>query len=311
MHVIGIDAGGSNTVCLVADEHGKIVGEGRGGGANLQTYGEREVENVLRRVIESAIGSHTVHVAAICLGVAGVDRPADADVVRDIIRRIGCEAPTVVVNDALVALVAGVGHDPGVVMVAGTGSIVYGRNGAGQAARAGGWGPVLGDEGGGFWIGRAALTAVTRHADGRGPATELTDLLLRHLGVSSASHLIREVYSHDPYRTATARMAELVQKAAEMGDRVALDILSRAAEELTVAAASVVKRLGLQDTAFTTILSGGAFRSIPRLIDSVVARMAHVAPHSSVRMLDVEPAVGAVRLSLAALRGSVNIPAYV
>jgi N-acetylglucosamine kinase-like BadF-type ATPase len=311
MHVIGIDAGGTNTVCLVADEHGNIVGEARGSGANLQTYGEREMEKVLRRVIDGAIGNRNLYPAALCLGVAGVDRPADADVVRDIIRRLGFDSPAVIVNDALIALVAGVGHDPGVVIVAGTGSIVYGRNAAGQAARAGGWGPVLGDEGGGFWIGRAALAAVTRHADGRGPATELTDVLLGHLGVSSAAHLIREVYSHDPYRTATARMAQLVQQAADRGDRVALDILDRAAAELTLATESVVKRLGLRETPYTTILSGGAFRSVPSLVNHVTSRMAQVAPRSVVRLLDVEPAIGAVRLALAATRGEVSIPAYV
>ena len=92
-----------------------------------------------------------------CLGVAGVDREDDDQIVRGIMRRLGFRTHALVVNDALVALVAGVGDDPGVVLIAGTGSIAYGVNQDGFAARAGGWGYVLGDEGSGYWIGRQAL----------------------------------------------------------------------------------------------------------------------------------------------------------
>ena len=92
--------------------------------------------------------------------------------------RIGYKARILVVNDALIALQAGVGDAPGIVIVSGTGSIAYGRNDRGEASRAGGWGYVLGDEGSGYWIGRLALRAVVRHADGRGRATSLTPRLL-------------------------------------------------------------------------------------------------------------------------------------
>ena len=181
MHVLGIDAGGTKTVCLLADEHGNTLGQGRGPGANLQAVGELEVEKVLHRVMEDTIGSRDVRPEAICLGIAGVDRPSDAQAVEGIMRRIGFKTRTVVVNDALVALVAGAGEVAGVVIVAGTGSIAYGVDTTGRAARSGGWGYLLGDEGGGFWIGRAALAAVVRAFDGRGPATRLTDLVLAEI----------------------------------------------------------------------------------------------------------------------------------
>ena len=131
--------------------------------------------------MEEAIGDLDVRPAAICLGIAGVDRPDDARVVREIMKRIGYKAKVLVVNDALVALEAGAPDQPGVVVIAGTGSIAYGRNEQNQAARAGGWGYMLGDEGSGYWIGRAALRAVLREADRRGPATQLTGLLLQLL----------------------------------------------------------------------------------------------------------------------------------
>jgi len=137
-YVIGIDAGGTKTVCLLADEHGRVIAEGRGAGANLQTAGELAVEKVLHGVMEAAIGDRPIVPAAICLGIAGVDRDDEMQTVKAIMRRIGYKSRTLVVNDALIALVAGAGDAPAIVIIAGTGSIGYGRNGSGEAARAGG-----------------------------------------------------------------------------------------------------------------------------------------------------------------------------
>lgn len=311
MHVLGIDAGGTKTVCLLADESGSVIAEARGGGANLQSVGELEVEKVLYAVMEAALAEHDVRPAAICLGIAGVDRPEDADAVRSIMRRIGYKARVLVVNDALVALVAGAGDEPAVVIVAGIGSIAYGRNPAGQAARSGGWGYLLGDEGGGFWIGRSALAAVVRQFDGRGPATQLTEMVLRQMALASPTELIHAIYYRDLHRHAIAGLAAVVQQAADAGDAVAADILSRAGSELTSAAASVITRLGMRGDAFLTILAGGIFRGVPWLTRDVEARLSEVAPRSSVNVLHVEPAVGAVRLALAAARGGATVPPYV
>lgn len=311
MHVLGIDAGGTRTVCLLADDRGQVVAEARGGGANLQSAGELEVEKVLHHVMEAALGDYDILPAAICLGIAGVDRPADAEAVRGIMRRIGFKTHTLVVNDALVALAAGAGDDPGVVIVAGTGSIAYGRDAGGRAARAGGWGYLLGDEGGGFWIGRAALSAVVRQFDGRGPATLLTGMVLSHMRLASPTELIHEIYYRDLHRHAIAGLAALVQRATDAGDAVASQILSRAGAELAAAAASVVSRLGMRGETFPTILAGGIFHGVLWLTKDVTARLSEVAPRSEVRLLDVEPAVGAVRLALAAARGTVRIPSYV
>ncbi len=311
MHVLGIDAGGTKTVCLLADEDGHVLAEARGSGANLQSAGELEVEKVLHQVMEAALAQHDVRPAATCLGIAGVDRPGDAEAVRGIMRRIGFKTRTLVVNDALIALVAGAGDEPGVVVVAGTGSIAYGRNAAGQAARAGGWGYLLGDEGGGFWIGRAALSAVVRQFDGRGPATLLTGMVLQHMRLASPTELIHEIYYRDLQRHATAGLAALVQEATDAGDAVAAQILVRAGGELAAAAASVITRLGMRGEAFPIVLAGGIFRGVPWLMGDVATRLSEVAPRSTARLLDVEPAVGAVRLALAAARGEVKIPSYV
>jgi len=311
MHVLGIDAGGTKTVCLLASETGKVLAKARGGGANLQSAGELEVEKVLHHVMEAALSQHDVRPDAICLGIAGVDRPADADAVRGIMHRIGFKTPTLVVNDALVALVAGAGDEPGVVVVAGTGSIAYGRNAAGQAARAGGWGYLLGDEGGGFWLGRSALSAVVRQYDGRGPATVLTAMVLEHMRLASPTELIHEIYYRDVQRHAIAGLASLVQRAADAGDAVAAQILKRAGTELAAAAASVITRLGMRGETFPTLLAGGIFHGVPRLKGDVEAHLSEAEPRSVVRLLEVEPAVGAVRLAIAAANGTAAIPSYI
>ncbi|OFW36637.1 MAG: hypothetical protein A3F70_07325 [Acidobacteria bacterium RIFCSPLOWO2_12_FULL_67_14] len=311
MHVLGIDAGGTKTVCLLADRHGTIVAEARGGGANLQAAGELEVEKVLHGVMQEALATHRVRPAAICLGIAGVDRPSDSETVRAIMRRIGLESTVLVVNDALVALEAGAGSAPGVVIVAGTGSIAYGRTADGRAARAGGWGYLLGDEGGGFWIGRSALAAVVRQSDGRGPETELTELVLHQLNVATPMELIQEIYYRDVHRHAIASLAALVQTAADAGDAVAGQILARAGTELASAAASVIARLEMRGDTFPTVLAGGIFRGVPFLVRDVSTRLSEIAPRSTVEPLQVEPAVGAVRLAVAAARGTARVPTYV
>ena len=168
MRVLGIDAGGTRTVCVCADET-TILSEARGPGANLQSAGELEVEKVLHDVIAKALDGGPAP-GAICLGMAGVDRRHDAEVVQGILRRIGHRANVTVVNDALIALEAGVPGRAGTVVIAGTGSIAYGRDASGRGARAGGWGYVLGDEGSGYWLGRLALRAVLRAAGFAGRA---------------------------------------------------------------------------------------------------------------------------------------------
>lgn len=310
LHVLGIDAGGTKTVCQLADEHGTIIAEARRGGANLQAVGELEVEKVLHEVMEEAIGDRGIVPAAICLGIAGVDRPGDSAVVAAIMKRIGYKARIVVVNDALVALEAGAPGQPGVVVISGTGSISYGRNDKGEAARSGGWGYVLGDEGSGYWIGRAALRAVLRQADRRGPETMLTPLLLTYFDVRQPAELIHKVYQSNLNPAAIGALARCVQSAFGEGDAVAVGILRGGANELETFAMSVARRLGLVGQPFPFILAGGIFRAVPWLKEELERRLPVDAPRSTVHLLEREPASGAVTLALQEAHGGAKIPIY-
>jgi N-acetylglucosamine kinase-like BadF-type ATPase len=310
MHVLGIDAGGTKTVCLLADQRGTILSEGRGPGANLHAAGELAVEKVLHEVMEEALGERDITPAAICLGIAGVDREDEARTVRAIMRRIGHKSRVLVVNDALIALVAGARDAPGIVIISGTGSIVYGRNADGQAARAGGWGHMIGDEGSGYWIGKEAVAAVMRASDGRGPATGLSEIILQHFGVVDASRLPRIIYDPEVPRMRVAALGPIVEATASAGDAVAMRVLERAVDELVLGALSVATRLEMRGDAFAFYLAGSVFRVVPTLATALPLRLVEVAPRCQVQLLEEEPAVGAVWLALAEAREGARIPTY-
>jgi len=225
-------------------------------------------------------------------------------------KRIGFHSRVLIVNDALIALETGAPGQPGVVIISGTGSIAYGRNAAGEAARSGGWGYVLGDEGSGYWIGRAALRAVLRAADYRGPATVLTPMLLDHFSVTQPQLLLHEVYHQQLKPAAIGALAECVHAAFLQDDSAAVGILRGAAGELEAGALSVARRLGLLAGPCRFILSGGIFRAVPWLERELVRRLPTVAPNSVVTRLDREPAEGAVTLALQETRGGAHIPVY-
>ena len=310
-YVIGLDAGGTKTVCLLADLEGRVLAEARGAGANLHAAGELEVEKVLHDVMDRVIGDRQLAPAAIVLGMAGVDRAGDAQVIRTLLRRIGFKARLLVTNDALIALVAAIGDDPGVVVIAGTGSICYGRNARDEAARAGGWGYVLGDEGSGYWIGRHALRAVVRAADGRGHATALTPRVLAHFGVARPEDLVHTIYDEAIRPAAIAAVAREVQAAAEAGDELALQVLTVGARELASSSRAVIARLGLRDEVFDVVLAGGVMHAVPRLAMEVEQQLKTMAPHCRVQRLTREAAHGAVRLAIAEAGGGARVPRYV
>src|SRR4029453_18751567 len=149
-------------------------------------------EKVLDGILEELDPSRRA--AALCLGIAGVDRPADEQVIRGSLRRLGYRENARVVNDAAIALVAGAEERVGIVILAGTGSIAYGADRAGNTARSGGYGFLLADEGSGYWLGHQALRATVRSADGRGPHSLLADLVFESLGVRSVAEMVPVVY---------------------------------------------------------------------------------------------------------------------
>src|SRR5205814_2761782 len=181
-YFLGVDGGASKTAALVIDESGKSLGSGVAGPSNHLRVGvetaARNIERAVNKALVAAdVASREIH-WAYC-GIAGADHPAHRQEVVDSLEIFYPRGNFTVDNDARIALTGAIGFGAGVVVIAGTGSVAYGRNEAGEEARAGGWGPSLGDEGSAYGIGRGAFTAVLRALGGRGPATQMLDILGR------------------------------------------------------------------------------------------------------------------------------------
>ena len=196
-------------------------------------------------------------------------------------------------------------------LIAGTGSIAYGRDAEGRAARAGGWGYVLGDEGSGYWLGRQALRAVVRSSDGRGPATALTPRILAHYHVERADQLVREIYVGGTLPSAIAALAREVASRGRGGRRSRRATHHRQRRVGAGGSRGVGGASSSSSTAPTVLLSGGTLRGVARLAGGVTMHLARRLPGVTVRALGVEPALGAVRLALALTEGRAAVPAYV
>lgn len=290
--VIGLDAGATKTVGLLADERGHVLAQARGGGANLQVQGEAQLEAVFRAILADLGEVGTAQ--ALCVGLAGVDRPADEATLREILARLGFPKARIV-NDAVIALAAGSPSRTGIVVLSGTGSIAYGVDATGAHARAGGFGSLLGDEGSGYWLGNQVLRAIVRASDGRGPETRLTGMVLDALGIASTDELVPLVYEQHLPRSAVARLASRVERARAQGDGVASELLGRAAQELVLAAQAVARKLKF-DAPYSVVLAGGVFSACPSLGRLVIDRLG--LPLGRPTVLDREPAMGAVALAL-------------
>lgn len=242
---------------MVGDESGRVIGVGRGGPCNH--VGKVEGREKFLRAIggclrEAGFASAEFEVA--CLGFSGGAADKDA-YVRELIKA----KRYVVTHDAFVALMGATAGEPGVVTIAGTGSIAFGRNREGKTARAGGWGYVFGDEGGGFDLVRQSLRAALRREEGWGPKTALLDALLSSAGATSANDLLHRFYTDDYPRERVAAFSKLVDRVARDGDAVAREILLAAAQQLATLATAVRAQLFDGSAPCRISYLGGVFRS--------------------------------------------------
>ena len=260
---LGIDGGQSSTTTLIGDDTGQVLGAGQAGPCNH--VGAAEGGDKLRRAVTDSVGQACraanldpldVQFEAACVGMSG--GPADKQTILSEILRI---RNLVVTHDALIALSGATGGEPGIVAIAGTGSIAFGRNALGKTARAGGWGYIFGDEGGGFDIARQALRAALRSEEGWGPSTALTVALLGETGATDANDLLHRFYTRDWPRSRVAQLGKLVDRVALEGDPVAREILNSAAQHLASLTAFVRVQLFPEAGRVAVAYIGGVFRS--------------------------------------------------
>jgi N-acetylglucosamine kinase-like BadF-type ATPase len=298
--VLGVDGGATKTVCVALNNDRQVVGEGRSGSSNPHSVGEEVARSNLRAAIDGALESANrpaAAVAAICAGVAGIDRPGERTLVTGWLADVLPTAKVEVQNDALVALASGTGGEFfGVVAISGTGMIVYGVNRAGTRRRAGGWGALLDAHGSGYAMGIAALQRVARAADGIDPPTTLTDGLLSQLALSAPQQLIPWAYA-DLTWARFADLAPVVVHCAETGDEAAVAIIEQTAAALAAAVTAVVRGLQLDEGSFPLVLAGGNLQHAS-IRARLVRHLSGVAPHATVVTPAVSPAVGAALRAL-------------
>lgn len=253
-YFLGVDGGQSSTTAIIGDSEGRILGIGRGGPCNHIKTGDGRAK--FENAILGALPVQGLRFRAACFGFSG--GPADKDA---LVRELIPAEDYYVTNDGLIALTGATAGAPGVIVVAGTGSIAFGRNARGETARAGGWGYIFGDEGGGFDLTREALRAALRMEEGWGPATSLHAKLLAATGASNANDLLHRFYTTDFPRPRIAGYSRLVDEAAREGDAQAIALLQRAAQHLAGFAASVRQTLFAEEEPALVCPVGNVYQS--------------------------------------------------
>jgi N-acetylglucosamine kinase-like BadF-type ATPase len=296
-YVLGVDGGGSETRCTVADSEGIIYKIVKGGASNPLTVGIDEALTTIKKLIRLASErANLSHYSSSCFGIAGTER----DSIRNLMIK-GLSEPKLgkikVVSDVKSAFTGAIPIGHGVVVVSGTGSIVYSINEAGKEARSGGWGWRVGDEGSGYNIGVECIRSALKAFDGRGQPTLLTTLLEEKLKLNSFENIIDWVYNSNRRPSDIASLSKLVGSASSKGDESSLTILSQAGSKLAQAAVSVIKKLSLRGE-FPLVLSGGSFNLGGTLISSLKYDVKKIAPQCQVKPPRFPPVVGSAILAL-------------
>lgn len=300
-YFLGIDGGGTKTTCAVGDES-HLLATATAGPSNIVRVGETQARQSLQQSVRqacAAAGITPAQVSHTCVGGSGAARPELAEIVRRSLAEV-LPTPIGVVGDMQIALEAAFDTGPGVVVIAGTGSIAYGRDKHGTTARAGGWGFAIGDEGSAHWIGRAAVSAVLRASDrAYGTAENIlhgkfATALCKVWGVSSLADLARAANSIPP-----PDFAALFPVVAASQDALALQVMSNAGRELAQIALIVVDRLFPKDETgpVPVAMTGGVFRYAMLTREDFYNELRLLDPRVDVNPLIVEPVEGALRIA--------------
>ncbi len=306
-YYLGIDGGGTKTRCLLAGET-TVVAQAMTGGCNIIRLGEQQAREALRTAIRQVCATAKVspdQIRAICIGAAGAARPEIEAKIRGILSGIisetasGNALPRIeVAGDSVIALEAAFGAGPGVIAIAGTGSIVYGRDSAGHTARAGGWGFAISDEGSGHWIGRRAISDILSAHD-QGLETTLTAMVLQSstfttMALSTIDQLVEQANSTPPPNF--PRLFPIVLRAADEGDSIARELLTEAGTKLAALAAIVIRRLApdAPEVLLPVAMTGSVFRQSSVVRQIFYNTLQASFPGIEVRQNLVDPVEGAL-----------------
>ncbi len=298
--VVGVDGGATKTQAVILDANFAILGEGLAGPSNPLRVGIANAAAAIREAIDKACEAahlRRTDLMAAEIGLAGARRNELRARMREALSTSGIPE-VVVVSDADIALYGATEGEPGLIVIAGTGSICCGINARGKMMCAGGWGPVVGDEGGGAWIARRALRAIARAADGRGGVTSLTSAACAYFHVTNADDLSTAIYAPTMTNERLAGFGKYVIEAAKAKDRISREIMVEAGRELVTAAGAVIRNLKLERETFQVAYVGGVFAAAGELVLSPMREeIKKIAPRAYLAPPRFSPAIAAARMA--------------
>jgi N-acetylglucosamine kinase-like BadF-type ATPase len=298
-YFLGIDAGGTKTHALVADETGRATGFGLGGEGNWQGVGFEGQRAVLRAVTEQALKMAGIRMDDLCgagFGLAGYDWPSQLEAHRASVNSLGLSCRYEIVNDSVVGLLAGASHGWGIVLIAGTGNNCRGRDLQGREGRISGEGLRFGEFGGGGEMVMKAVHAVAHEWTQRGPKTLLSKMFIEMTGAKDLLDLIEGI-DLDRYHP-DAGWALAVFQAAYSGDPAAREVIDWSARELGESACAVIRQLNIQEMQFEVVMAGSLFAGGELYIDPLRATIQKLAPGARLVRLEAPPVVGGVLLGM-------------
>ncbi|NEO93661.1 MAG: ATPase [Moorea sp. SIO3G5] len=314
--IIGIDGGASKTLCVVLNHQGQVLGRAEADASNYHTVGIKtafaSIESAIRLATQQAsakLSMESVTVEAICLGLAGVGRPRDIEVVRGFVQQLLSSqtipvtwallpSTVVICDDALIALVGGVGKPVGVVAIAGTGSIVFGQNAQGNTKRVGGWGHILGDVGSAYHIAVSGLRAAINAYDGFATATSLQERFTTHFNLLNFNYITDIIYQPGWGVKEIASLAPIVDQAAAEGDQVAISIIEDTVHQLARATQVVIESVFTPDSECEVVTTGSVWHGLSSIRQQFESSLVMLSPNAKVIWPRHEPAYGAGLLGL-------------
>ena len=294
-YIIGVDVGGTKIDCVIANTEGDILSEVTISGGNPLSIGiEKSSKNIISSIIEcnKEIQINYEDISLALIGSTGVGRNKDADKLLNELKNISNIKNIKVTTDAHIALEGTFPNKPGCILIAGTGSIIYGKDEEGIIHRAGGFGSIIGDQGGGFSIGRNGLIAVSKEFDGRGKKTLITDLLADKFNIKNSDDLISKVYRN---KLAPSEVAPIILEAAELKDEIAINILNNGTNELIELIHAIKIKLNLDK--FKLAFAGSLISNKNYYSDLVRKKINEECKFVEVTDAENIPAVGAILLA--------------
>ena len=278
--LLGIDGGGTSTTAWLADVEGRVIGRGCAGPSNAKAVGAEAARGAIEDAIALAFGDaggRPGPVSVACLGMAGFDRPDDRGLLADWAEESRWAERIVLVNDGDLVIAAGTPEGWGLGVIAGTGSIAVGRTAEGQTARAGGWGPLIGDEGSAYVVALAALNLVARRADGRKPRHDgrdvLTERLCAALAIGGPGELVSALYAPSFDRARIAALAPAVLDAAREDSDLVSTLLEPAGIALAETVWAVARALGWSGVKVPLALAGSFLLAASSVRQTLIDRL--------------------------------------